>query len=941
MAACRPVARLQIQPPPETNLLLSFDELADRLLGRLAEPSPAEADLLDCFLFAAGTNQILEDYLQRHVLYLGDVAKHLGPLIPAVGPLAARAAATTNRIGFRARAWRPRESRLVRRRRELARLVQHLAAELVARALAADPNDDARDSSWLENARREAEGLFVPRKQFPAELRQTILRLPNCFRSFDQQPEDCRRLIERFSDRWPDRRRPLVVVGLRTSGNYLAPLISSFLVAAGYQRVADTLTIRPGRLLDRPSLHMLAKIADADGLVLVVDDPPRTGAQLTQALDELRAVGVPSSSLVLVLQLFGSVDSLPQRLSSYDAVLMLWEEWSIHEQLASDALERALGELVQGPVRVEDVTERPRQRGHARAILSARLERGSRVSKTEAICAEGVGLGYFGRHALAVDEALPDSFPRLYGLRHGLLFRGWLPEETRVSPTTLAEGTDAVAGQIARYVQLRNRALPLDEDVSLRIAGRDAAWERAGDMLGQAFGRAWPAVRALTRAAARRLFQIDRPSVLDGATQPWNWFAAADSDQMLKVGVDTHAFSNVGIPSCDPILDLAGAAAAAEAAGVVEAEHRLREHYEAGSGNHFGDERWLLYRLAHHVDAYRSLLQDVAADPRSADDTFARLLSLERTMASTYRRYVADLFLSDLEPQGSGPFCAIDIDGVLETRWLSFPALAPAGARALRTLNRHGYRVILVTGRSLPEVRERCAAYRLTGGVAEYGAALHDQLSGNESSLVAEPDRAALAALEKALREQPAVYVDQGYRHSVRAHTLDSAGQRSALESHAIEAALGAPGVEGRLRVVQGDLQTDFVSSTVDKGAGVRALIRELGGNDDHHPLLALGVGDTASDLPFLALAERAVAPANAAAELRGKVQVLRRPYQSGLLDAVSGLVGHGPAGCDLCRPPHPPSRDAKLFLTALAALNGGKLGKVRQAVALAALLVQ
>jgi hydroxymethylpyrimidine pyrophosphatase-like HAD family hydrolase/hypoxanthine phosphoribosyltransferase len=830
---------------------------------------------------------------------------------------------------------------LVRRRRELARLVERLATELVTRALADDPSDGAGESSGLATARGEAEGLFVRRKQFPAELRQTILRLPNCFRSFDQQPEDCGRLVERFSDRWPDRRRPLVVVGLRTSGNYLAPLISSFLVATGYERVAETLTIRPGQLLDAQSLHVLANVAGAGGLVLVVDDPPRTGAQLTHALDELRAVGMPSASLVIVLQLFGSVDSLPQRLSSFDAVLMPWEEWSIHQQLTSDALERALDELVPGPVRVESVNERPCHRGHARAVVSAHLGNDSRSAKAESICAEGVGLGYFGSHALSVAEALPDSLPPVYGLRHGLLFRGWLSEERRVSPATLAEETDAVAGQIAKYVQLRNRALPLDEDVSLRISGREAAWELGGDMLGQAFGRSRQAVRPLTRAAARRLFQVDRASVLDGATQPWNWFAdpAAEGNRFLKVGVDTRAFSNEGIPSCDPILDLARAAAAAEAAGVVETNNRLREHYEAGTGNHFGDERWLLYRLAHHLDDYRSLLRQVAAEPWGADDTFARLLALERTMASIYQRYVADLFLSDLVPQRSGPLCAIDIDGVLETRWLSFPALAPAGALALRTLNRHGYRVILVTGRSLSEVRERCATYRLTGGVAEYGAALHDQLSGNEPSVLAEADQAALAALERALRERPGVYVDPAYRHSVRAHTLNAAGQRTSLEPDAIGAALAAPAVEGRLGVVQGDLQTDFISSTVDKGVGVRALIRALGGSDRHHPLLALGVGDTASDLPFLVLAERAVAPANAVAELHGKVQIVRRPYQSGLLDAVSGLVGHGPAGCDLCRPPRPPSRDAKLFLTALAALNGGKLGKVRQALALVALL--
>jgi len=843
----------------------------------------------------------------------------------------------------------------MRRRRELVRLVEGLSTQLVARARADGPCDADDSFSGLATARVEAERVFLPRKRFPAKLRRSILRLPNCFRSFDQQPDDSRRLVERFSDGWPDTARPLVVVGLRTSGSYLAPLVSAFFVAAGYEHVADTLTIRPGQPVDAWSLGELENVVGRGGLVIVVDDPPRTGAQLKQALGDLQAVGVPAASLVLLLQLFGSADSLPPGLSSYAAVLLPWEEWAIHERLTADALECALGELVEGrtvvlsdggstrvkEVRVEGVTELPCERGHARAVLSGHLGGDPRVSTAQSICAEGVGLGYFGRHALAVAQALPDSLPPVYGLHRGLLFRAWLPEETRVSPGRLAGETDAIAKQIARYVQLRNHALPLDEDVSLRVVGRDAAWELVADMLGQAFGRARQVVRPLSRRTARRIVRVDRPSVLDGATQPWNWFAdpRAVSDRLVKVGVDTRAFSNDGIPSCDPILDLACAAAAAEAAGVDETDDRLREHYEAGTGKPFGDERWLLYRLAYHLADYRSLLREVVREPRAAEETFARLLALERTMAFVYQRYVAGHYFFELAPQSSGPWCAIDIDGVLETRWLAFPALPPAGAMALRALNRHGYRVLLVTGRSLPEVRERCGAYRLPGGVAEYGAALYDHLSSSESSLLGDADRAALAALEEALLEWPGAYVDRAYRHSVRAHTVNAAGHRAALESEAIEAALATPGVGGHVRAVQGDLQTDFINSTVDKGVGVRALIREFGESDAHHPLLALGVGDTASDLPFLALAEHAVAPANAAAELDGKVRRVRRPYQSGLVDAVSGLIGHRPGDCNVCRAPRPPSRDARLFLTALAALNGGKLGKARQAIELAALL--
>jgi hydroxymethylpyrimidine pyrophosphatase-like HAD family hydrolase len=561
---------------------------------------------------------------------------------------------------------------------------------------------------------------------------------------------------------------------------------------------------------------------------------------------------------------------------------------------------------------------------------------------TEEVCAEGIGLGFFGRHALAVAEALPDEMSHVYGLNRGLLFRAWLPEERRVTRVQLAEDGHAIAEHIARYVHRRNRALPLRDDLSLRLLGRDAAWELVAGMLAGAFGRARQVVRPLTHAAARRLVRVRQPSVIDGATAPWSWFAdsAAGLGRLTKAEVDTRAFSNEGIPSCDPILDLARAAAAAEAAGVGEVPERLREDFEAISGELVGDERWLVYRLVHHLAEHRSLVRQLAAEPREGQEHVETLLSLERTMASIYRRYVAGRYLADLSPQTSGPFCAIDIDGVLESRWLAFPVLAPAGALALRALNLHGYRVLLVTGRSLPEVSERCDAYGLPGGVAEYGAAVHDHLSGTDRILVGPDDRAARAELESALRERPGTYVDPEFRHSLRAQAVDGMGRRTALGTEVIQAALARPAVRERVRVVQGDLQTDFVGSTLDKGRGVRALMREFGEDGDLGRPLALGVGDTVSDLPFLGLAEHAFAPGNAAPELRGKVRVLRRSYQSGLLDAVARLVGHQPSSCSICRPPPPPSRDARLFLTALAALNGGKAGKAAQALSLAALLV-
>src|SRR5205814_365637 len=81
----------------------------------------------------------------------------------------------------------------------------------------------------------------------------------------------------------------------------------------------------------------------------------------------------------------------------------------------------------------------------------------------------------------------------------------------------------------------------------------------------------------------------------------------------------------------------------------------------------------------------------------------------------------------------------------LETDTLGYPTLSPAGALALRALLAHGYRPVLATGRSTGEVRERCRAYGLPGGVAEYGSAIYHAATDRTCSLVGPAEAASLA----------------------------------------------------------------------------------------------------------------------------------------------------------------------------------------------------
>jgi len=897
------------------NLLLDFSGIVELFRGQVeacgspAQGAESEDRTLDAFLLGAGANQLLEDYLHRDVWGLAKTAD----FVRARGrPAAARLPQAVLRGWVNLRSASPVERRWRARQRALADVLDRLAGALAASGREWRPAEgDLAMIGELCSARA------------PRSLRRDVLRLPNCFVSFDQRPEDCFRLAARLAARVGDRRRPIVVVGLRTSGSYLAPLTAAYLRELGFARVEST-TVRPGQSWWPDERARLLDAVGGDGVVALVDDPPLTGGHLLQAAAGLEAAGIRKTSIILLLQTQN--DELPAALDEYDAVLLRGEEWSIHDQLDPASIGRALGDLGwDGAIEVDAVTRwagrrgGTGRRGHEAGLFRVRGEDGSE----RLVFARGMGLGYFGRHGLAGIDANRDALPAVYGLSRGVLLREWLPEEDRIDPE-LPFPEEQVARLIAAYVDSRSRALPVREDVSTRLVGREALWQHIAAMLGRAFGKLRLPLRPVLHRAAWRLVRPLDPSVPDGDARLRSWFVTGGpSSAVQKVDFEDGGFRAAGGPlyNFDPIFDLASAAVDADAAGRSAFSERLLTHFEMIAGP-VSRERWLLYRLL-------LLLED---QRHAAESGASRLLQIEEALARVHREYAAAVFFSDLGQPGTGSLCAVDVDGVLETFWLTYPSLGPAGAQALRILTGHGFRPVLVTGRSSADVRARCLAYRLAGGVAEYGAALYDARSDETISLLDESAQADLDALRAALRAMPDVFVDPGYRHGVRAFRVDAL---RSIDERVAEQAIVQAGVAGRVRIVQGIRQTDFVAAGVDKATGLRA----LAGHFSDAPV-AFAVGDSASDLPMLHLAERAAAPANADAEVRGAaargdIEIQREPYQGGLLTAVTSFVGHRPSRCTRCRPPRLED-DTRLLMTVLAAQDAGKRRKLGCALQLA-----
>jgi hypothetical protein len=142
--------------------------------------------------------------------------------------------------------------------------------------------------------------------------------------------------------------------------------------------------------------------------------------------------------------------------------------------------------------------------------------------------------------------------------------------------------------------------------------------------------------------------------------------------------------------------------------------------------------------------------------------------------------------------------------------------------------------------------------------------------------------------------------------------------------------------------VVQGEEQTDFVASSVDKGTAISTLfehLQEAGGEApselaDPVPL-AFAMGDSATDASFLQLAHRSFAPANAHASLRKSgTRIVRRAYQAGAGAAVAAMIGHQPGHCPICRAPRMDDAPSA-FIGLLSIQEAGPRGAVRRVLRL------
>ena len=871
-ATAAPLAeRANQQPAPRPDLLLTSEELL-----ALGHSALERGDRRDAFLTVAGVSQIIDDYLDgldtsvRQVSGLVAQSTGIATALPRAGVAIAQAV-------------------MIRRRRSSKRLQLQRQVWALTNALTNNPGHPAREIAELTDiARRLA-------KQ-STSLRRSLARSPSCFRSFDQHPDDLAVQVERYAAALGTK-PAVLVVGLRTSGSFLAPLCAEQFRRAGFGQVT-ALSYRPGARLGPDARRQIKNAIRIGARCVLVDDPPASGSALREAADELISLGLASRSLTLFVPLMGS-DEPPVALAGLDVVALPAAQWSIMRRLSFEEVTRALHHLLP-TVQLDrlELLMSPSvhaRRGHFAALyrVSGTDERGRFDYRLQV---QGVGYGYFGQFDSIVRDALPDHVATRLGVYEGVSF------------VRLGSDLQPTERDLVDYVTDRADALAVPDDRSTRIRGRQPAWEVASNEISAVFGRLWPAARLLTvEPLVKRLLTPDHCAVVDGGMREAAWTTNA-AGHATKIDTSTRTFSNLDLACYDPVYDLVGASMGQ---GFGSYDARVRRDFELHTQQSVSRERWLLYQLVHLWDAGRAPNRDAP--------------HLARLRASAVRNYLAAAYLSDVTCPERGPLCALDIDGVVESDAMGFAAPTAQSLLALRALCRHGVRPVLVTGRGFAEVQDRRRDYPVAGIVAEYGGSVGGP-DGDRHVLTPEESH-DLAVLRRRLVADSRVHLDDDRVTSLRC--VVRRGTASAEQAlHAIEEALADNA--GAFRVIGGDAQFDLVPERITKATGLRELCDAL---DERR--IELAVGDTASDAVMLAMASRAVVPAHADSSAKAAAhRVSPHPYQRGLADAVGELIGHEPGGCASCALGRQP-RDAVLLQRMLSAAQGSRADLVREMLAL------
>ncbi len=728
----------------------------------------------------------------------------------------------------------------------------------------------------------------------PRQLLRWKMRLPEAFRGQDFTHHDVISLIQRFCDSCPSHDQPLTIIGLRTAGAYFAPLMAAYLKRSNYSKVS-WFSIRPKNGTSTWETKQLRSLR-RDSKVLVVDDYPATGDTLRLTLRILQQSWItPEQICILAPTHAAQPDWI--KLAQIDDRIKIFtlqpaelfkvsllkpqavEPWCGEYFMPSTAAafrliqDRGLDELN------ARLAEHSKDGHHVREKRVFQIQLGDSQGgvQNRRILVKSVGWGWLGYHAYIAGNRLEGFVPRVFGLRNGLLLMEWI-DDVAQAPKRVDEG---VVDALASYVAARTSRLRLPGD--FRFESRTYRWTGIDDIVAILRAAYGPYLSRLKSPRLRKelyKYAATAPTLIDGRMRPDEWLHTQRS--IYKSDFEHHNFGGAEPDLADPAYDLAGAIF--EFQLDKKYEERLLHTYIRLSDDRTISERIILHKIFYASMTMRHAADRVAAgkQPEQNHQLYHRARNF---LIYSMNEFCAGLMTVPSSLRWSDSLFFIDVDGVFDQELLGFPHATQSGLRSLALLQSNGYSVVLNTGRSIEHVRQYCDTYGIPGGIAEFGGVFFDAVQKKDVSLIDAETVRQLMKCRQALRALPGVFIDPGYKYSIRAYRFKKR-QSVGLSSEEIGTLLDKPDFS-RLDCIARGPDTYIHQKSANKGSGLMFVKRYL--NNDR-PTTAIGHSDP--DIPMLQASDYAYALENCSPAVRqmakqGHCRMVRKPCQSGLLAAV------------------------------------------------------
>jgi hydroxymethylpyrimidine pyrophosphatase-like HAD family hydrolase len=785
----------------------------------------------------------------------------------------------------------------------------------------------------------------------PSGLLAARLGLPSPFRRLDLTHVDALALGRRYMKRFPDRSQPILLVGLRTSGSFFAPLLRAFFEAEHYEKVS-LLTLVPGKGPGHWEVKELKRYAQQGYTALIVDDPPHTGGTIFTAFEIAGRAGFGRDKVKALVPAHPAKRDWFKPLPDDLVVSLEPEEWYKCALLESNAVQSRLAEYfrIQNFVRTIVVASERVEEFNAHLQSSSSDERGTRLKRIfevhletlqgrkeiRYVLAKSVGWGWLGYHAFLAGHRLAGFVPPILGLREGILYMEWIPQ------TAPDVGVDSQSEEridaSASYVAARTRCLKLEAGSAthLNLGRQDNGVQLLGKALSRAYGGFF--IDLLAQPHFKRLLRQQPspfPTLIDGNMRRVEWIIGPHG--LLKTDYEHHGLGKEELNVIDPAYDLADTILNLELS--PEEESRLIQRYVDESGDASVVHRLFMNKMLAGLWAMKQAHEHLFGKARVAgqQQTFhRRFMGAWNFLTVQAARQCGGYLQPLVELRWRSPLVATDIDGVLDRRVFGFPCTTAAGIEALSLLRAHEFSIAVNTARSVAEVKAYCQAYSLAGGVAEHGSYLWDAVARRGRILISPEAERQLDALRRNLQLIPGVFLDDRHQYSIRAFTYlpkpsglisrlvrsirsfgVGDGVLAPLPSLLVQHLMTELGLD-RLSFHQTTIDTTIVAKEVDKGSGLLALRDWVLGADAE----TIAVGDQEPDLTMFRVATRSFAPANIGCAQQAQLlgcQIARHSHQRGLLEIVRVLTHPDGRRCERCAEGKTMSaRDDDLFMDVL-----------------------